>query len=289
MSASINEGFVYEFESLVHHLGQQKVSRLMNTVRVKMDKAEKFHFERVAASNMVSKVGTRNNYETPINDVVHSRRVATPVEFAWGEAIDPADAARILIDPNSTYVESASMAWGRTIDGVITAAAVATAATGIGGTGAGVALPGAQSIGGAATTMSLDLLRQAKRKMDEAEVDGNRYLALTSKALEDLLKVTEVTSSDYNTVRALVYGDVDTYLGFKFIRTELLPVGGAADRRRCIAYTDKAIGLCLPIDKFSRIGEDPSRSFMTRIYLETLVGAVRIEDAGVVSIEISGH
>ena len=134
--------------------------------------------------------------------------------------------------------------------------------------------------------MTLDLLPRAKRKRAEAAVDGDRYLALTAKALEDLLKVTEATSSDYNTVKALVQGEIDTFMGFRFIRTERLPDGGGTGRKYCLAYTSKAIGLCFSDVRFTRVGEDPANSFMTRVYMESTLGAVRIEDLGVVRIEI---
>lgn len=298
MSTSIDAAFVYEFESLVHHLGQQEVSRLMNTVRVKVAPASAFHFERIAKSDMATKgtgAGTggtgytRNAFVTPINNVVHSRRAAIPSAFEWGEAIDPQDAARVLIDPQSAYVEAASMAWGRKIDDVIMAAAVGNAKIGINGAGGDATIPAGNALG-AVAALTLDHLRQAKRRLDQAEVAGERYFAHSSKMLEDLLKVTEITSVDYNNVKALVNGEVDTFMGFKFIRTELVPgVSGQPTRKLGVFYTSKSIGLCLPMARFSRIGEDPSRSFMTRIYLETLLGAVRIEDEAVVTIDVANH
>lgn len=39
----------------------------------------------------------------------------------------------------------------------------------------------------------------------------------------NLLRETEVSSYDFNNVKALVEGKIDTFMGFKFIRTQRLP------------------------------------------------------------------
>jgi hypothetical protein len=54
---------------------------------------------------------------------------------------------------------------------------------------------------------------------DDNEVDENdRFALLAPQQLSDLLAVEEVTSSDYNAVKTLVAGQIDTFLGFKFIK-----------------------------------------------------------------------
>ena len=62
----------------------------------------------------------------------------------------------------------------------------------------------------------------AKKILDENETDPEetRYLVCTANQLSDFLNIAEVKSSDYNSIKALVQGEVDTYLGFKFIRSE---------------------------------------------------------------------
>jgi len=284
MATAITDSFVNAFEARVHHLGQQEMSRCLRTVRVKRENAHLFMFDRLANAAMAAK-GT-GVQATVVSGVVHSRRVAIATPFNWGEHLPQQDAARVLIDPRSEYAAAAGMAYGRQIDSIILAAANGTAATGVAGAGT-QALPAGQKIG-AAGALSLDNLRSAKRKLDEAEVMGERYLAINAKGLEDLLKVTEVASADYNTVKALVQGEINTFLGFNFIRTELLPIdAGLASRKQVIAYTSTAIGLGIPQDRMTRVAEDPANSFALRVYLETTLGAVRIEDEGVVQIDLA--
>lgn len=291
MSDTVNQAFAQIFESYVHHLGQQKMSRLRGTVRIKYGTGEMTHFERLGFAEMAAR-GSRNDADTPIMDLAHSKRVAIASPFAWGEAIDPSDAARTLTNPQSEYIRSGAAAWGRQMDRTILTALNADAPVGIGGGGSAVALPAGQQIGGSTVAMSVELLRQAKQKLDEAEVGDpgtTRYAVVNAAALQQLLRVTEVASFDYNTVKALVQGEIDTFLGFKFIRTEIMNEAAlrpGTDRAYCWFYDSSALGLFLPLELFTRVGEDPSKSFMTRVYFETLLGAVRIEEAGVVRCEI---
>jgi hypothetical protein len=60
------------------------------------------------------------------------------------------------------------------------------------------------------------MLRKAKRLMDAALVKGKRYIFHSADFLEALLSETTITSADYNTVRALVQGELNEFMGFTF-------------------------------------------------------------------------
>jgi hypothetical protein len=288
MSATFPQAYVYEFSSNVFHLGQQKESRLMPVANVKYGTGTRFHWERLAASEMVEK--TTQLAVTPVVDAAHSKRYAAMATWSWGEAIEPNEAAQALIDPRSEYTRAAAMAYGRRIDTIILNAAIAAAGTGLGGSST-QALTAGQQIGGtggatgAGQKLTVAGLRQAKRLMDAAEVSEKRWFITDSKGLQDLLAVTEVVSADYNTVRALVMGELDTFLGFKFIRSERIPVN-TGNRKWNLAIAENAIGLGFASERMARVAEDPSRSFALRVYLETVLGAVRIEEAGVVALDV---
>jgi hypothetical protein len=107
-------------------------------------------------------------------------------------------------------------------------------------------------IGGAGTNLNVAKLRRIKKYMDDNEVPmEGRHITVSPSGLEGLLGETQVTSADYNSVKALVQGDVDTFLGFKFhvigIRSEGgLPKSGAV--RDGFAYHESAIGYANGID-----------------------------------------
>jgi hypothetical protein len=113
------------------------------------------------------------------------------------------------------------------------------------------------AIGGADTNLNVAKLRRIKKYMDDNEVPmEGRHITASPSGLEGLLGETQVTSADYNSVKALVQGDVDTFLGFKFhiigIRKEGgLPKSGAV--RDGFAWHESAIGYANGIDMTTKI------------------------------------
>src|SRR5690606_36163051 len=78
-------------------------------------------------------------------------------------------------------------------------------------------------VGGAGTGMNTSKLRRAAALLNARGVPrarGERFLVLSATGMEELLGTTEVTSSDYNTVKALYDGEVSHWLGFEIIMME---------------------------------------------------------------------
>ena len=124
--------------------------------------------------------------------------------------------------------------------------------------------------------------------MDGADIDPDeeRYLICTSKQISDMLAITQVTSTDYNSVKALVAGQVDTFMGFKFIRTERLGTDGSGDRQ-VLAFAKSGIGLAVGSDVSTRISERADKNYATQVFLSMTIGATRVEDEKVVEIACS--
>ena len=124
------------------------------------------------------------------------------------------------------------------MDDAVISAATGTAFTGVAG-GTSTALPAGQIITEAGTgRLTIAKLRQAKEILDLADVDPSlpRYIVVGPKQITDLLGTTEVTSSDFNTVKALASGDVNSFLGFNFVVSNRLSV--ASSIRDCIAFVN---------------------------------------------------
>ena len=82
-------------------------------------------------------------------------------------------------------------------------------------------------VGGVGTGLNVAKLRAAQKFFNKKGVPkSDRYACIDAEGLDDLLAATEVTSSDYNAVKALVQGEVDTFLGFKFKVMEDRDEGG---------------------------------------------------------------
>lgn len=83
------------------------------------------------------------------------------------------------------------------------------------------------AVGGADTNMNLDKLLAIKAFMDRKSVPKEgRCIAIHPEGMSGLLNTTEVASSDYNTVQALVRGEVNTFLGFTFYEIPDMDEGG---------------------------------------------------------------
>ena len=106
---------------------------------------------------------------------------------------------------------------------------------------------------------------------------------MKSNQFYDLLGDTQIQSSDYNTVKALVNGEIDTFMGFKFLRSERLTTDSNGDTQ-CIAWIGDGIGLSMGMDVKTEISERSDKNYSTQVYAQMCLGAVRIEDEKVVEI-----
>lgn len=283
MSSQIPVAFEQKFAADFMLLSQQKGSRLRNTVRDDPTPGAKyFHFDRIGKTAMVKK--TSRHQDTPTVDTPHSRRRVGTDDYVWADLIDRADVNKMMTSPQNSYMTSGMYAAGRQIDDLIIAAARGDA-TAIDAADASstVALPAAQKIAVGGTGLTLAKILQVKEIMDAAEVDEmDRVFAYTAKQGTNLLNTTEIKSADYNSVKALVNGQLNSFLGFTWIRTERLPK--VSSDRYCVAYQRRGIGLYVGQDLTTRISERPDKNYSVQCYVEMAMGAVRIEDEAVVEI-----
>jgi hypothetical protein len=303
MSFQITEAFVQQFASNVFHLAQQKGSRLRGAVRVESQVGKSAFYDRIG--KVTAQLKTSRHSDTPQLDTPHSRRRVTLADYEWADLVDQQDKIRLLIDPASAYSQAAMYALGRSMDDVIVAAISGTAYSGESGA-TSVSLGNGQKIvpvsGGAAVNLSVSALRNAKKILDANDVDPSipRYLALNASGLNSLLGQTEVTSSDYNTVKALVQGEVDTFMGFKFIRTERLATASSTTYNtstgavgsgstlsngvKCLAWAGDGVLLSIGKDMMGRISERDDKSYAMQVYACMSIGATRLEEEKVVEI-----
>jgi hypothetical protein len=135
------------------------------------------------------------------------------VDYDWADLIDDEDRIRLLVDPTGPYAQAAAFAMGRAIDDAIIDAADGTAYTGVaGGTStsydSNMTVDVQVGISPAADTgLNIGKLRAAKQNLDANDVDPDieRFMVINAKQLQNLLAITELTSSDYNTVKALTH------------------------------------------------------------------------------------
>ena len=281
MSTQITTAFSQQFSANVQLLSQQTGSILRGGVEEESVTGEKAFFDQVGAAAAVKR--TSRHGDTPMVETPHSRRMVTMDAYEWADLIDDADKVRMLIDPTSTYARAAAAAMGRAMDDAIIEAATGTSKTGKSG-GTSTTLPSAQQIAGGSADLTLAKLIQAKKILDSNSVDPSipRHIAVSPDQIEALLNTTTVTSSDFNTVKALVQGEINTFLGFQFHVSNRLTKSG--NDRTCFAWAQDGIKLAVGKDVTSRIDERADKSYSTQVYYCASFGATRMEEDKVVSI-----
>jgi hypothetical protein len=289
MSNTVTESMVQQFGTNYRLLGQQKKSRFSDFTQ--------HEGNIVGTGKTVERLGKTEAYniesrhqDTKYVDTPHSRRWLDLQDKGWADLVDEMDKIRLLADPTSPYVALGVAALNRAKDDVILAAARGNAR--IGNAGASIALPSGQKIVEGGTGLTLAKLMTAKEILDAAEVDeelddtgqgtAQRVIAVGSRQLTNLLNTTEIKSADYNTVKALVQGQIDTFLGFKFRRTERLAKTGTS--RFVTAWSKGCVAYGWGMDIRTGIDVLPTKNYSVQVYSRESIGAVRVEDEGVVEI-----
>tara|TARA_R110002012_G_scaffold52547_2_gene134890 strand:- start:5480 stop:6340 length:861 start_codon:yes stop_codon:yes gene_type:complete len=282
MSVNITTSFVEQYSANVQMLSQQMGSKLRGAVDVESIKGKNSFFEQIG--KVTAQLRTSRHGSTPQIDTPHSRRSLTTATYEWADLIDDSDKIRMLIDPTSSYAKAAAAAMGRAMDSVIITAALGTAKTGVSGA-TSTALPSTQKVAHGSAGLTVAKLLSAKKILDENDVDPSvkRYCVVSPEQVEDLLNTTEVKSSDFNTVKALAQGDINSYLGFDFITSNLL-TADATPSRQVIAFAADGIKLGIGKDITAKISERDDKSYSTQVYYCMDLGATRMEEEKVVEI-----
>lgn len=283
---------VRQFSDSVIMLAEQKESKLLPHVTMKRVNADYAYFDRMAGIELIKK--TTRHQETPIGEIEHSRRRVFVETYHRAVLIDKDDTDRMVIDVQGPYVQRLGSACGRLYDRVIVSALVGNAVSVDEDlAGSNVALPSAQiieeDVGTANSNLNIDKLLRARRLMHEANVDVSPIMVVSPKMLEALLGTTAVQSADYNSIKALVNGELNSFCGFQFVRYNELPgTSIEADPTLAIAFSKDALGFAMSRDKEVKISERQDLSHSRQVYIATSAGAVRLEEEKVVAIQCVG-
>jgi hypothetical protein len=214
---------------------------------------------------------------TPIN-ASFSQVTLTLQDWNAAEYSDIFSQAKVNFDERQELVQVVAAAVGRRQDQMIIDALVNSSTT----------ATVANSIGGSNTNLNLAKLRDAKRLLDKNNVPPEgRHIVIHANSLSNLLSETSVTSSDFNTVKALVQGELNTFLGFTFHvlgdRSEGgLPIDGSSDRK-VFAFHQQAIGYGEGIAMRTEINYIPEKTswLVNEVFS---ANAVAIDAEGIVQI-----
>ncbi len=286
MSQQISEAFVKQYHDVIERLLQQKGSKLRNAVRQESQESEEQFWEQMDKMEVVEVVDRHG--DSPLMDTPHLRRRNTLRQFDAGELIDKFDRVKMLIDPASSYVQNFVDGMGRKMDDIIIASFKGVAFTGKAGQ-TQVTFPGANTVavnfGGAASNLTINKLIEARRILESFENDPDTepwYVYASSSQKASLLKSTQVTSADYNSVRALVRGEVNTYLGLNFIWGERGEKSG--NNRSAYVWTRSGVLFATGLDIQTEVARRADKRFSTYAYVCAQFGATRMQENKVLEI-----
>ena len=275
MSISLSNAFVTLFDAEVKQAYQGK-AMLVGAVRQRRGvEGSTVKFPKVGRGVATPRI-TQSDV-TPLN-VGFSNVTCTLQDWNAAEYSDIFSQAKVNFDERQELVQVLGNAIGRRQDQLILDALTAASGTGT----------VSNDIGGSDTNLNVAKLREAKRLLDRANVPPEgRNIILHASGLASLLSETAVTSSDFNTVKALVSGEINTFLGFTFHvmgdRTEGgLIIDGSLDRVS-FAFHKDAIGYAEGIAPRTEVNYIPEKtSFLVNSVFSA--GAVAIDAEGIVKI-----
>ena len=275
MSVSLSNAFVTLFDAEVKQAYQGK-AQLVGAVRARRGvEGSTVKFPKVGRGVATPRISQTD--VTPLN-VGFSSVTLNLSDWNAAEYSDIFSQAKVNFDERQELVQVVAAAMGRRQDQLILDALAAS----------GTSLTVSNDIGTSDSNLNVAKLREAKRLLDKNNVpfDG-RHIIVHANGIASLLSETAVTSSDFNTVKALVQGEINTFLGFQFHvlgdRSEGgLAIDGSSDRT-CFAFHSMAIGYGEGIGMRTEINYIPEKTswLVNEVFS---AGAIAIDAEGIVSI-----
>jgi len=299
---TIDTAFVRQYASAFEQVFQQTQSLLEGTVRKESQSAEMKFWDFVGETS--GQWDLPRNSDTPDIPTPYSRRKCVLHRWNWGEYIDNFDKIQMLKDPQSDVIQAAVKAANRAKDERILEAIAAIVYTGKDGTtavnsydvgecrlieGSGVEVTAGSNFSDTVETgLTLVKIATVGKIMDDAGVpESDRHFVANTDQKWYLLGSTKATSADYNGVRALVHGEMNSYLGFNF---HWLPsarfTASTTDTGcyECAAYHKSAMMLSMGKEITTTVDVIPTKKNSVLAQCEMYIGAVRLQGPGVVRI-----
>ena len=315
----IETSYIHRYSADVLHALQQKTARVRNFVTNKPNCQGVAEFiDKIGTNEALDKVA--RFADSPVQAIAHQRRRVSAQPKNAGFFVEGFDTRRMNYDVFQPYAEATSMAMARKMDSVIVDAAFGSAYESDGGVMDGAteivwndsnfpnqfiakdfafgtatdAMSGINSSGSGGRTLSIDKLLKARRILSENEADqydegGNPlyFIVCSASQIEALLHSTQIQSSDYNNIRALVEGQTNYFAGFQFIRYEGMGTTGSGTGlvEKVLAFHPQGLAFCSWEEPITEIERRSDKSFVPYAYFEMDIGATRVWEEMVLQIE----
>ena len=273
MAINVSTAFVDLFDSEVKQAYQAE-SVLRGTMRTRTGVAgNTVKFPTIGKG--VATLRVPQTDVTPLN-VTYGQVTATMEDYIAAEYSDIFQQSHINFDERSELVQVVSKSIARRMDQImIDALNAATGTTAV-----------ATGIGGSTTNMNIEKLRATAKAMNQNNVPSEgRHLLMHASQLDALLGETEITSQDFASVKALVQGEINTFMGFKILTVGDRDEGGLPkpSTRTCFAWHKDSMGYAESMAQKTEVNYVPEKtSFLVSSMFSA--GSVSIDGAGIVKI-----
>jgi len=270
MSASLSAAAQQLFDSEVKHAFQSS-GKLRDTVTVRNGVVADIYKFRAMGKGLANQKAT--SADVVAMGVAHSLISCSLANWNAPEYSDIFDSVEVNFDERQELAQTIAGALGRRLDQLILDALAA-------------ATPAA-SIASASTGLTLAKIIQTGKELNDKGVpSGDRHFVTSAAGMEDMLSDSTITSADYNNVRALMAGDINTFMGFKFHTIETRTEGGlaiASSVREGFGYHKSAMGLAVGIDLKTEVNYIAQKtSWLCNGVMKA--GAVARDGDGIVSV-----
>jgi hypothetical protein len=273
MAVAISNAFVQMFDAEVKQ-AYQGARALAGLTRERTNvEGNQVKFPKIGKGTATVRVPQTD--VTPLS-VSYNQVTASMTDYIAAEYSDIFQQQKVNFDERRELVEVCASSIGRRMDQIVLDALNASSTS----------LTVATTVGGAGTNLNIEKLIEAKKLMDTNNVPSEgRCMVIHANSLAGLLGETEIQSIDFNTVRSLVSGEIDTFLGFKFVQIGDRDEGGLPipSTRTCFAFHRDAVGMGIGMNQRSEINYVPEKtSFLVSSMFSA--GAIAIDDEGIVKI-----
>jgi hypothetical protein len=214
-------------------------------------------------------------------DYSHAKVSCSLSNWRIGEYTDLFDQAETTVDERALLATANAMAIGRAEDQLIIDAL--DAATSLAGTVE-------EDLGGTNSGINADKLRRARRYLRAKGAIGKLTLVVNAIGEETALSETEVTSADYQQMKALVDAELDRKFAFGFqwrVMEDRVEGGlptGSSNIRLCFAFDQAAVGLAVGMEPRTSVDWIPERAAHLSQAMQKAGSAV-IDSEGVVEVQ----
>ena len=276
MSNVLSSVAVTEFDSMVKH-AYQGTGLLKQAVTLRNNVVgDTYKFRKMGKGLAYQKASSA---EVVAMNVGHEFKTATLSNWNAPEFTDIFDQQDVNFDEKQELASTIANALGRRCDQLVIDAmddAGAYAAT------------VATSVGGAASNLNMAKIIKAQVSLRQKGVPNSElFAAVNALGLGGMLSDEKITSADYQNVKALVNGEVDTLAGFKFIILEDRAEGGLTVASNVVDsyfFARPSVGLAIGIDMKTDVDWVAERtSWLCNGMLKA--GAVARDTDGIVKVQ----